>query len=258
MKRVVLFHWNAAEARERAGRLRRSGYAPVSIGGSAPADLRSLRADPPDAVVIDLGRVPSLGRDVAAFLRQQRGTRLVPIVFVGGAPEKVARVRQLFPKAVYATWPGIAAGLRRALRAPPAQPTRPGALAGYSGTPLPRKLGITPGSQVALLGAPAGFEGTLGPLPSGVAVRRGARSSAKVVLLFARSAAELERRFRAAGRALRPGGRLWILWPKRTSGTAGRLGQRDVRAFGLARNYVDYKICAVDGTWSGLCFARQE
>jgi hypothetical protein len=130
-----------------------------------------------------------------------------------------------------------------------------GAMDGYSGTPLPRKLGIKAGYRVALWGAPQGFETTLGGLPDGV--RLVPRGPAKVILLFVGSQADLARRFGPAGSALDEGGALWVVWPKKTSPLAGDLGQKEVRAFGLAAGFVDYKICAVDATWSGLCFARR-
>jgi hypothetical protein len=127
----------------------------------------------------------------------------------------------------------------------------------YAGTPLPRKLGIRAGATVALLGAPPGFERTLGPLPGGASLRRDARRPAAVVLLFAASSAALARRFPTVARAVADGGRLWIAWPKRASGAATDLTQAGVRAFGLERGFVDYKISAIDATWSGLCFARR-
>lgn len=221
------------------------------------AALRGLRADPPDAIVIDLDRLPSQGGSVALVLRGQRATRRVPIVFVGGRPEKVARVRALLPDAAYTTWGRIGTALRRALREPPAEPVAPGVFAGYSGTPLPRKLGIREGARVALLGAPQGLEASLGALSPGATVRARMTGGADVVLLFARSAADLARRFPAAARGLAGGGRLWIAWPKQASGVPTDLREQSVRELGLARGFVDYKICAVDATWSGLCFARR-
>ena len=128
---------------------------------------------------------------------------------------------------------------------------------GYSGTLLPKKLGVKDGSVVALLGAPADFEDTLGDLPSGVEIRREAFGQADVVLLFANSQAGLMERFPAATDVLAHGGRLWILWPKKASRVATDVGERDVRAYGLARGFVDFKISAIDATWSGLCFARR-
>ena len=131
--------------------------------------------------------------------------------------------------------------------------------AGYSGTPLRKKLGIKPGSAVALLGAPEGFaKKTLGPLPEGVVVRGDARSVFNVGLLFARSKADLARRFPAAAKAMGQPGALWIVWPKKASGVETDLDGNAVREFGLTAGLVDYKIAAIDAVWSGLCFARRK
>lgn len=257
MSRIVLIHWNTAEAEERAARLRRAGHKVSCYADQGGAGLRAFREHPPDVFLIDLGRLPSHGRAVATFLRQQKATRLVPLVFVAGEPEKVARVRALLPDAAYADWSRVRGALRQALRKPPAKPLVPGTMAGYSGVPLPKKLGIRPGSVVALLGAPAGFQRTLGALPKDVRLGQQARGRAHLIFLFAKSRADLKRRFPAAVRTMAEGGGLWIAWPKKASGVATDLTQSAVRTFGLRAGLVDYKICALDQTWSGLCFARR-
>ena len=88
MHRVRLIHWNATEAEEWAARLQAEGY-DVEYALLSPSNLRALRAEPPDAVVVDLSRIPSQGRDTGVGLRIHKATRYVPLVFVGGAPEKV-------------------------------------------------------------------------------------------------------------------------------------------------------------------------
>jgi hypothetical protein len=130
-------------------------------------------------------------------------------------------------------------------------------MAGYTGRPLPKKLGIRPGSTVALLGAPPDFEQKLAPLPENVRLQKQARGPASLILLFAKSRAGLDRRFPAALRALAEPAGLWIIWPKQASGVPTDLTQNTVRAFGLASGLVDYKICAIDDTWSGLLFTRR-
>jgi hypothetical protein len=127
-------------------------------------------------------------------------------------------------------------------------------VAGYSGHPLPQKLGIKEGARVALVRAPEGFERELKPLPDGVRLRTQARGSHDVVLFFATRLAELERRFDSLARAVEPAGGLWIAWPKRTAGVATDLREGIVRDTGLAHGLVDNKVCAVDDTWSGLRF----
>jgi hypothetical protein len=126
--------------------------------------------------------------------------------------------------------------------------------AGYSGTALPRKLGIKPETRLALLGAPEGFDETLGELPPGVTVRRSARATLDVIVAFFSERAELERRLPALTKALDQAGGLWIAWPKRASGLATDLGDGVVRELGLAAGLVDNKVCAIDATWSGLRF----
>ena len=124
--------------------------------------------------------------------------------------------------------------------------------AGYSGTPLVRKLGIKPAARLALLRAPDGFDATLGELPARVAVRRRARGPLDVIVAFHRRRAELERHLGALREALDPAGGLWIAWPKRASGVATDLSDNVVRELGLATGLVDNKVCAIDGVWSGL------
>ena len=124
--------------------------------------------------------------------------------------------------------------------------------AGYSGTPLPRKLGIRPGARVALSRPPDGFEEALGELPEGVRLLRRVPAAADVVVLFARRRADLERRLPRAHAAIRPDGRLWVAWPKRASGVPTDITEDVVREIGLAAGLVDNKVCAIDATWSGL------
>jgi len=258
MTRVMLIHWNEAEARERVERLEAAGFDVTAFwdagGGGA---LRDVAEDPPDAFVIDLSRLPSHGREVAAWLRARKATRGIPLIFLEGDVEKVARIRALLPDATYATWRGVKGVVARAMRHPPAAPANPGVLAGYSGTPLPKKLGIKAGMRVALLGAPDDFARTLGDLPEGATLAAKGRSPAGLVMLFARSRSELERRFPSAEKLAAPGASVWIAWPKKASGVQSDLSEKDVRAFGLARPWVDYKVCAIDATWSGLLFARR-
>lgn len=255
MSRVLLIHWNAAEAEALLDKLRRAGHQPEMLTPDGTAGLRALRQNPPEAFIIDLSRMPSHGRAVATVLRQQKATRPVPLVFAGGEPEKVERVRALFPDAVYTEWAKIGRALKLALANPPEAPVVPETMAGYSGTPLPKKLGIRTGSVVALLGAPNGFDTKLGGLPEGARVVRQARRPASLVVFFVESQADLAQRFAVAERAVADKGGLWIAWRK--GGRSGLTGTA-VRAFGLARQWVDYKICAIDDEWSGLLFARRK
>jgi hypothetical protein len=126
--------------------------------------------------------------------------------------------------------------------------------AGYSGTPLPRKLGIREGSRLLLVGAPAGFAELLGDLPPAVESVAPGANDVDVAVLFAGEAASVRERFAALAAALQPAGGLWIAWPKRSSGVATDLDEDVVREIGLAEGLVDNKVCAIDATWSGLRF----
>jgi hypothetical protein len=126
--------------------------------------------------------------------------------------------------------------------------------AGYSGTPLVRKLGIKPGARLALIGAPEGFDCVLGELPDGVSVGRRVRGRVDVAVAFFTRRAMAARRLPALRDALDPAGGLWIAWPKRSSGVQTDLTEGVVRELGLQAGLVDNKVCAIDHTWSGLRF----
>ena len=127
--------------------------------------------------------------------------------------------------------------------------------AGYSGMPLPKKLGIREKHSVALINPPDGFERKLNPLPEDVQIS-GDPGGANIAIPFVKSEAELVRDFRPLAKALPEKTALWLAWPKKASGVATDLHENVVREFGLAAGWVDYKVCAIDETWSGLCFAR--
>ena len=255
-RRVRLIHANAAEGKEKASLLRTAGYQ-VAFEPVTPALLKKLRDKPPKALVIDLARTPSHGRDVAVAVRHWKATRHVPIVFAGGDPAKIEKIKRLVPDAEYAPWSRIKSALKRAIAHPPQEPVKTASvLAGYSGTPLPKKLGIKPGFTVGLSGAPKDFEKTLGQLPQGVTLRRPARGRCDLLIWFPASRKDLKRRVEKMGAAAGPGG-IWIAWPKQASGVETDLTQTAVRGAGLDHGLVDYKICAIDATWSGLKFARR-
>lgn len=127
-------------------------------------------------------------------------------------------------------------------------------MAGYSGTPLPKKLGLKEKQRVALVNPPTDFAATLGELPAGVEVVKQLRAPLDVVVFFTKSESELLKRFGALAAKLTPAGGLWIAWPKKASGVATDLNESVVRQTGLATGLVDNKVCAIDETWSGLRF----
>ncbi len=129
--------------------------------------------------------------------------------------------------------------------------------AGYSGTPLVRKLGIKEGSTLALLDAPRGFRRELVGMPTGVRVTQALGANPPdLIVWFVMSGRALDVRMASVSRAMGTG--LWVAWPKKASGVVTDLTEDVVRAAGLANGLVDYKVCAVNATWSGLKFARRK
>jgi hypothetical protein len=128
--------------------------------------------------------------------------------------------------------------------------------AGYSGTPLPRKLGIGEASRVLLVNAPPTLD--LAPLPAGAVIRRRRTLQRNdVVLLFVTERSALEERFRKLTESIVDNGALWVCWPKRASGVVTDLTENVVREHGLRVGLVDVKVAAIDTTWSGLKFVRR-
>ena len=128
--------------------------------------------------------------------------------------------------------------------------------AGYSGTPLARKLGIKDGHRVATVEAPDHFPALLEPLPEGATVEANPDGDGPypVVVVFIPEASVLEDRFRRGQELMDPYGGLWLSWPKQSSALATELRESHIREHGLATGLVDNKICAVDPDWSGLRF----
>lgn len=261
MPTVQFIHWKPAEAQEHLAQLKAAGLT-VRFEPFRASTLERIKSDPPDLVVIDLDRVPSQGRDVGMNLRIAKATRFVPLVFVGGSKNKVKRVTESLPDAIYSTWDGIENAIKDALQKPLVDPYVPqSTMAGYSGTPLPKKLGIRENTIVNLINPPEGFRATLGDLPKGVRIRKGIRKLPPeehvITLWFVRSKSTLEKKIRQV-RKFATGGRLWIIWPKKSSPLATELTQNDVRQTGLRIRLVDFKICAVDRDWSGLRFSLRK
>jgi hypothetical protein len=127
-------------------------------------------------------------------------------------------------------------------------------MAGYSGTPLPKKLGIKEGAHVAAVHAPQAFEKTLGELPDGVVVQRvltGTRPL-DVIVVFVTRRADFESELAGLRRRMSQSGALWVAWPKKSSGLATDVTEDVVRSVALPTGLVDNKVCAIDETWSGL------
>ncbi|MEQ2010044.1 MAG: hypothetical protein ABMA26_24950 [Limisphaerales bacterium] len=262
--RVCLLHWNAAEASARLASLAKLGMATSLVGpepGKWPTDFKT---NPPDAVVIDLSRLPSHGRTVGVVLRQQKRTRFIPLVFVAGAPEKVERVRQTLPDATFTDWDNIGADLQHAIEHPPTAPVAP--LTECSTKPLAAKLGCKPGTTLLLLNPPAGVDNLLGKLPDDafaqpcavtLSALRSRAKETRFLLCFCATRAEFDRVLKLVDAAFPERVACWMAYPKKTSALATDLGEAIVRASCIARGLVDYKVCAINETWTGLLFGRK-
>ena len=243
---VHLFHWDEEAAIPLVQKLEAAGYA-VNLhtkgGGLSVREMQKAAA-----VVIDLSRLPSHGRAVAAWLRGSKSTRGIPIVFVDGEAEKIARVKQDVPDAVYASSKDILGALKKAVANAPARPVIPPQMMA-SIRPNAEKLGIRLHSRVLVLDAPPNVEKVLGPLPDGVTFTE--EGAAPVTLWFVYDVPEFERAL-PSRRNLAASSRLWIIWRK---GQSNGLNGNRVRAAALELGLVDYKICSLDGIWSGMAFA---
>jgi hypothetical protein len=258
MTHIRLIHWNTSERNIRADFLRAYGFMVEADLPAPPLLLKDLRSRRPDAVLIDLSRLPAQGRDIGLLLRKSASTRPLPLVFVGGEKAKVVRIRKLLPDAVYSDWESIRSAIRRAIANPPSQPVVPASVfEAYAGVSLAKKLGVKPKSVVALVNAPAGFAKKLKPLPEGVRfVRRMTRDTA-LTLWFNTSESNMKSGLGEIVKGLGDG-RVWIVWPKKNGVGATSLSQAVVRAAGLKAGLVDYKICSLDEMWSGLLFTQRK
>lgn len=128
-------------------------------------------------------------------------------------------------------------------------------MAGYSGTPLPKKLGIAPGSRFAVRNAPDDFERTLGLLPPESEWRRQVRPHLDVVIAFHTRRSEMVADWAQLTAAVTPHGTVWLAWPKKSSKVPTDITEDVLREEFLPTGWVDNKVCAIDETWSGLRFA---
>ena len=130
-------------------------------------------------------------------------------------------------------------------------------MAGYSGTPLPRKLGLKPQLRIAFFQIPGDVKAALKDSLSGCRLIKDARAEIDFAMIFISSQAEMQEQFPKFVRRLAPAGMLWVSWPKKTSGVVTDLNENDVRRIGLTAGLVDVKVCAVSEVWSGLKFVRR-
>ena len=218
MPRVRLFHWKAKEAGPLIAKLHAAGYEVVHNAETQSPWVREIKESGAAAVVIDLLRLPSHGKYVGAWVRGSKSTRQLPLVFVGGEAEKVAAIKKQIPDAVYSSVAGVGAALKKAIARPPRDPVVPKQMMETApGRTAAQKMGIREGSVVGLIDPPADYLKVLGVLPQGVVLEEDSRQACPLTVWFVHDPGEYE----AA----------------------------------LAMGLVDYKICSLDGVWTGMVFA---
>jgi hypothetical protein len=256
VKTVRLVHWDEDQGFERQKQLEALGFDASFEFGDGLFVIRQIKASLPDAVVIDLSRIPSHGREIAQSIRSTKYSRHIPIVFVGGEPEKVARTKQLVPDAVYTTWGRIKSALPKAIANPPKNPITPDHNLAW-GKPTVAKLGVKAGATIGLLASPKGFVDALKPWPAKVTFTARVDPNADLLIAFSRSVRELQAHLLAV-QSVRDKQTVWLLWPKKASGVKSDLDGNVVRTSGLTAGWVDFKVCSIDATWSGLAFKRKK
>jgi hypothetical protein len=255
MRKVYIVHWMPAEAPPLIERVRAAGFAVNhSEDPGGPAVTQAIRDYAPDIVVIDLSRLPSHGKEIAVWLRGRKATRHVPIVFTGGEPAKTAKVKEILPDAVFT----IESKLVSALKAMPAEVLEPVVPAPmmqrYQERTPAQKMGIREGSKVGIIDPPRDYLTVLGDMPPNAELAEEPGAPQEVTLWFVHEPepflASLPKMRSLAART-----KLWVLWKK---ASRNGLTQNFIRETATDAGLVDYKICSVDGHWSGIAFARRK
>jgi CheY-like chemotaxis protein len=242
-----MLHWRDHQAL--LNTLRKAGH---QVDFEERPTITTIRGANPDAIVIDLSVTPSRGRDYATYLRGSKSLRHLPIVFVDGEPEKVEKVRELLPDAVYTTLAKVAAAVKRAISKAPAAPVVPPQyMERWTGRTTAQKMGIVEGSRVALLDAPPDYARVLGELPKDVSLEEEPDEVLPVTLWFVRDP-EVYIRALPRKRSIAARTKFWVVWPK---GKRDGINQFVIRETALELGLVDYKICSVNEVWTAMVFA---
>ncbi len=255
---ICLVCWDKDAAAYRTRSLTAGGFRVTLVDRPIPGWISWFRDLALDAVVLDLNRLPSHGREVGTLLRGSKSTRHLPLVFLGGPPEKVARIRGELPDASYADWPLAPETIRAAISTHVDKPVRPAQMMERNASAdLGRKLGVKPQVPVVLWGDADFLLELMGDAPNITRRPQPGNDTAHLCLCVTRSAAEVEAAFDALA-SYPAGTTLWIIHPKQTGRQRTDFNQNDVRDIGLASGWVDFKVCSVDADWSGLQFARRK
>ena len=257
MGRVRVIHWNAEEAASLVQMCRRAGYKIDYDSGGGPDVVKATRKAPvPDVIVIDLTRLASHGREVGVALRNYKTLRATPIVFVDGEDIKVEKTRERVPDAYFCSRGQLLRTLKKAIReagSKPVVPARP-MMELYRSRFTFQKLGVQPGMSLGVVDPPRDYLAALGEMPEGVEIVEDPDSPQAVTVWFVH---ELDPYLDSLQRmrAIADRTKLWIAWRK---GAKNGITQNSVRETAREVGLVDYKICAIDGHWSGMLFARKK
>jgi hypothetical protein len=257
MSRIRLLHRKPEDAEPVLATLRNAGFE-VDYDATTQGFTVAVRRSPPDAFVIDLSKLPSHGREIGVWLRGQKSTRMIPILFLGGEPGKVETVRQKLPDAAYCEPNRLLPALKKCLKDRPVNPVVPQQMMDrYATRTTAQKLGINDGARVAVVDAPRDYAQVIGTLPDGVEFDEENRDGCAVTVWFVEDPetllAALPKMRKAAAKS-----RLWVAWPKKAARKDSLLSESLVREMGIEHGLVDYKICSLNNTWSGLCFALKK
>lgn len=251
-QRIRLFHWRESESGPLIALLEKAGYE-VDYQGEHGVKFASLRQHPTHAVVIDLTRMPSHGRYVAAEIRSRKSLCHLPIVFVDGDPVKLQKIRETVPDAVFVARSKLIVALKKVKPLTSPSPTKP-MMASYVERTVAQKLGITEKMRVAVIDPPRDYGKAIGKLPQGAQLEEEPEETLPLTLWFVRDPETYLDRL-AGMRRLCAKSRLWVIYPKCARGRKAGLTQFVVRDAALELGLVDYKICSVDATWTGMLFA---
>ena len=250
---IRLIHWNQAEAKELALLLNKGKYE-INTTPFFPGKLKGTVLQYPDIFIIDLSRLPSQGRDLGIFLRKNKSTRNIPIIYTDGEQGKLSKLKNILPDAYYSNWNDIENTIDLSLTKIQNNPIVPDSVfAGYEGVPLIKKLGIKNNMEVSIIDSPDNFEQILGELPAGVKFQKNL-DNPDLIIWFVNSVKQFEKKLIRIKQKTGKGG-LWIVYPKKSSQLNSDLSQTIVRNAGLAIGLVDYKVCSINDTWTGLKFA---
>ncbi|MGB0951795.1 MAG: hypothetical protein ACPG31_01090 [Planctomycetota bacterium] len=260
MAKLLVVHWRPAEAEDGIALLQKAGHAVEVYSEEGGTGLGRFKEELLDAVVISLERLPSHGRTMGHWFRTTKATAHVPLVFVGGADDKVEVARAMFADAIFTPWSKVRGSVKDAMRTP--QTAMPNSEC--STKEVWQKLEVKAGDRILQLNGPTRLKPILGAsLPTDVKLSRRVGASAKapkqvdLVLLFAERLQDIKHGFPIATAATAERRPLWICWPKKTSSIQSDVTQAAVMAFARGSGWTDTKICRIDEDWSAHMFRRK-